>query len=112
MSLERLVEERKEDHYRALFESSQKWHEGRHDLVPWLVFILSMLRRAYRELEERAEALRLARGANTNLIEAAELCAACPAASSELVRKVLQDLRASGRVRAHGRGPGTRWSRT
>lgn len=123
VSLERLVEERKEDYYRALFESSQRWHEGRHDLVPWLVFFLSTLRRAYRELEERAEALRLARGAKTNLIEAAvaafpgsftfrELCAACPAASSELVRKVLQDLRASGRVRAHGRGPGTRWSRT
>ena len=122
VSLERLIEENREDYYRALLESSQGWHEGRHDLVPWLNFFLSTLRRAYRELEEREEALKNAPGSKTKLIEAAvaafpgsftfrELRAACPTASAELVRKVLHGLRIAGRVRALGRGPGARWTR-
>lgn len=49
VSLERLVEEAKEDYYEALYRSSQEWHEGRNDPLPWLNFFLSVLRRAYRE---------------------------------------------------------------
>ena len=81
-----------------------------------------MLRRAYRELEERAETLQKASGSKTALIEAAvkafpgsftlrDLRAACPTASVDLVRRVLNDLKAAGRVRALGRGPGARWAR-
>src|SRR5436305_15073915 len=32
ISLERLVEESREDYYEALRRSSEGWHEGRHDL--------------------------------------------------------------------------------
>jgi hypothetical protein len=117
VSLERLVEESKADYYRALLENSDGWHEGRHDLLPWLNFFLVILRRAYRELEDRAEALKKTSRSKTAMVEAAvdafpgsftvrELRAACPSASAELVRKVLLRLRAAGRVRALGRGPG------
>ena len=54
ISLERLVEQSREDYYAVLHASSQGWHEARHDLVPWLNFFLSIVKRAYRELEDLA----------------------------------------------------------
>ena len=51
VSLERLVEESRGEYYDALHRSSDGWHEGRHDLVPWLSFFLAILKRAYRELD-------------------------------------------------------------
>lgn len=53
VSLERLIEESREDYYDVLHRSSQGWHEGRHDLLPWVSYFLATLRRAYYELEER-----------------------------------------------------------
>ena len=34
MSLERIVEQTKEDYYEALKASSSGWHEGKHDVMP------------------------------------------------------------------------------
>jgi len=53
VSLERLIEESREDYYDVLHRSSEGWHEGRHDLLPWLNYFLAILRRAWFELEER-----------------------------------------------------------
>jgi len=53
ISLERLIEESRADYYDVLRQSSEGWHEGRHDLLPWLNYFLAVLKRAYREIEER-----------------------------------------------------------
>jgi Fic family protein len=53
ISLERLVEESKADYYDVLQRSSEGWHDGSHDLIPWLNFFLAVLKRAYRELAAR-----------------------------------------------------------
>ena len=53
VSLERLIEESREEYYEVLRRSSEGWHEGRHDLFPWLNYFLVILKRAYRELEAR-----------------------------------------------------------
>jgi Fic family protein len=50
VSLERLVEESREEYYDVLRRSSEGWHEGRHDLFPWFNYFLVILKRAYREL--------------------------------------------------------------
>lgn len=54
ISLERLIEEAKADYYEVLHESSQGWHEGKHDWRPWGNFYLGIVHRAYRLLEQRA----------------------------------------------------------
>ena len=51
VSLERLIEESQSEYYDVLHRSSDGWHEGRHDLIPWLSFFLAILKRAYRELD-------------------------------------------------------------
>ncbi len=55
ISLERLVEESRTEYYEVLHLSSQAWHEGRHDLLPWLNYFLTVLKRAYREWEKASE---------------------------------------------------------
>jgi Fic family protein len=54
ISLERLIEENKERYYQTLEESSQGWHEGRHNPWPYINYLLYILKLAYREFEERA----------------------------------------------------------
>jgi hypothetical protein len=39
----------------VLHLSSQGWHEGRHDLLPWLNYFLTILKRAYKEWEKVSE---------------------------------------------------------
>ncbi|MBN2372091.1 MAG: Fic family protein [Vicinamibacteria bacterium] len=122
ISTERLVEDAKEDYYGALGRSSQSWHESRHDFVPWLTYFLTIVRRAYRELEKRAGDVKAPRGAKTQLIEAAidgfvadftlgEIERQCPGVSRDMIRRVLRDLKNAGRLHCRGRGPGARWSR-
>jgi Fic family protein len=56
ISLERLIEETRDEYYENLRLSSQGWHEGTHDLTPWLNYFLAIVRRAYLELIEKAGA--------------------------------------------------------
>lgn len=122
MSLERLVEETREEYYDALRRSSERWHEGRHDLLPWLDYFLVILRRAYREFEERVGQVKAPPGAKRALVESAieaspgdfslaDLERACPGVSRDMIRRVLRDLRKAGRVASLGRGPGALWRR-
>jgi Fic family protein len=53
ISLERTIEENKERYYETLEQSSQGWHEGKHDPWPYINYILYILKLAYREFEER-----------------------------------------------------------
>ena len=100
-----------------LFESSAAWHQGEHDLTPWLLFFLGIVRRAHRELEAVALQAPVPRGGKTAVVETAikafaadftfaELAGACPSVSPEMVRKVLRQAKGRGEVRPLGRGPG------
>lgn len=122
IGLERLVEESKEEYYDALANSSQGWHDGRHDLLPWLNYFLSVLRRAYMEFQQRAGSVTAPRGSKTDLILAAldrvgdeftlvDIEQACPGVSRDWIRRVLRDLKEQGKVVCRGRGPGATWQK-
>jgi Fic family protein len=119
ISLERLIEDSKEEYYRVLKLCSQGWHEGQSEILPWWNYFLSMLRRAYKEFERQIESLE-ARPAKTDLVRQivlgqaepftlAEMAAQSPAASPQLIKKVLAELKTAKRVRLMGRGRGARW---
>ncbi len=120
VSLERLVEESRETYYEALETSSRRWHESRHDALPWVSYLWGVLVRAYREFEDRVGTIRGGRGAKTDLVEQAvarrthafgiaEIEAECPGVSREMVRHVLQRLRDAGKLTVEGSGRGSRW---
>lgn len=119
ISLERLIEEAKEDYYEALQRSSRGWHEEKHDLLPWLNHFFVITRRAYREFEQRAGQVKAPRGAKTALVVAAidtqtgpfrvsDIQQACPGVSLDMIRQVLKQLRGS-KVECIGRGQHAQW---
>lgn len=118
ISLERLIEERKDEYYAVLHACSQGWHDGRNEIVPWWNFFLGVLRSAYRELEyqvestapaAKSELVRQAILEQTGRFTLADVVARVPVSSPQLVKKVLAEMKAEGRVQLRGRGRGASW---
>lgn len=119
LSLERLIEQRKEDYYRALGDCSRNWHEGKNEIVPWWNFFLAIVRAAYRELERDVSSIRgrPAKGelvrqfilAQPDAVTLAEIKSQVAAASPQLIRRVLANLKREGIVQLAGRGRSAHW---
>ncbi|MGA1794405.1 MAG: Fic family protein [bacterium] len=120
ISIERIIEQNKERYYQTLEQSSYKWHEGMHDPWPFINYLLSILKAAYKEFEERLDHVETPRGAKTEMIEAAvngflgdftltQLERTCPAVSRDMIRRILRELKKAGHVECLGRGPGAVW---
>lgn len=122
ISLERIFEESKESYYETLEASSQGWHEGAHDIAPWLNYFWGALLRAYKEFEERVGTIERGRGAKGDRVRTeilkrqlpfsiSEIEEACPGVSRDMVRVVLRAMKAEGRIAPTGKGRGAKWSR-
>jgi Fic family protein len=120
ISIERLIEENKERYYETLEQSSQGWHDAKHDPWPYVNYLLYILKSAYKEFEERVGQVKSPRGAKTEFVTMAinrfpgeftlsDLERACPGVSRDMVRRVLQQLQESDKVQCMGRGPGAAW---
>lgn len=120
ISLERIIEDNKERYYEVLEHSSQRWHEGKHDPWPAMNFLLYILTHACKEFEERVGRMTSPRGAKTEMVEHAietisgefgitDLERRCPGVSRDMIRLLLRDLKAAGRIECLGRGPGAKW---
>ena len=122
VSLERLVEERKDEYYAILRTCSEGWHEGSNEIMHWWSYFLGVLRSGYREFERQVESSGL-RPAKSELVRRAVLEQAgrftladlgqqTPAASPQLIKKVLAELKREGKIRLTGRGRGAYWELT
>jgi Fic family protein len=120
ISIERLIEQSKDRYYETLEQSSQGWHEGKHDPWHYINYVLYTLKVAYREFEERVGQLKSPKGAKTELIKLAigsferefslsDLERACPGVSRDMIRRVLKELQGVKEVECLGRGPGALW---
>lgn len=120
ISLERIFEESKETYYETLEASSRRWHEGAHDVMPWLNYFWGTLLRAYDEFAERVGSIRSGRGSKTELIRQAvmrrirpfsisDIEGDCPGVSRDMVRLVLRQMRDEGLIASTGRGRGAKW---
>jgi len=122
ISLERLIEQNKERYYEVLEQSSQRWHDGKHDPWPTINFLLFILTQACKEFEERVGKLKAPRGEKTALIEASiarqpgdfsvsDLLHDCPGVGVDLIRQVLKRQKEAGLLICLGRGPAAKWRR-
>jgi len=133
ISLERLVEQTKVEYYEVLEKCSQGWHESKNDIIPWWNYFLSTLRRAYKEFEQRVDSLcqqskefeqkvflENKKPVKTELIKnmilqqtghftLSDLSSHLPSTSRQLIKKVLSDLKKSGKVCLSGKGRGAYW---
>jgi len=123
ISIERVIEQNKDRYYETLEQSSGRWHEGRHDPWPYINYVFFILKTAYKEFEERVGQISAPRGAKTDLVLSAiertsqpfrvsDIQRVCPGVSVDMIRRVMKDLRASGRAQCLGRGQQAQWEKT
>ncbi|MDX9862081.1 MAG: Fic family protein [Rhodospirillales bacterium] len=121
ISLERIIEDNKERYYETLQQSSQGWHEGKHNPWPYIGYLLYIIKLAYGEFAERAGQIKARKGEKTALIEAAiakqdgpftvsDIRDACPGVGVDLIRKMLGRLKGV-QIECLGRGQSARWRR-
>ncbi len=123
ISLERIFEDSRESYYETLEASSQGWHEGRHDVRPWLDYFWGALLRGYKEFEERVGTIDSRHGGKSDRVRAevlkrtlpfsiSEIEESCPGVSRDTVRMVLRALKAEGVIESTGKGRSAKWKRT
>ncbi|OGF58794.1 MAG: cell filamentation protein Fic [Candidatus Fischerbacteria bacterium RBG_13_37_8] len=119
ISIEKIIEESKESYYDALEYSSKGWHDGDHDILPWLEYFYGTLIAAYKEFENRVGVF-IGKGSKTEQIMAVierfimpfsikNVEEACPNISRDMIRKVLRQMRDTGDLEATSKGRGARW---
>jgi Fic family protein len=123
ISLEKVIEDSKETYYEALEASSEGWHDGRHNLVPWLQYSHGVLLAAYLEFEQRVGQMGTGRGAKREMVidcirhlpatfRYADIERACPGVSRPTIVRVLGELRDNGEIRCTKGGRDATWERT
>lgn len=123
ISLERIFEESKETYYETLETCSQNWHEGTHDVFPWMNYFWGVILRAYGEFEERVGSIHKSKGSKTERIKIAvdnklgpfsisELENDLPGISRDMIRVVLRQLREEGVLTLQGTGRYAKWLKT
>ena len=109
ISIEKLIADSKTSYYEALQASSENWHEGSNDYLPFVRYMLGVILAAYREFADRAEIMleagnskfgrirRIIRG-TTGRITKTEIMAQCPDISQITVQRALKEMIDSGDI--------------
>ncbi len=122
VSWEKLINDSRDTYYEALERSTQSWHEGAHDLTPWLDYFFGILIASYREFETRAETV-ATRGSKSEAVRRfvkttvsdtftiADIREVVPNISDRQIGKVLRELRKAGAIELERTGRNARWRR-
>jgi Fic family protein len=122
ISLVKLIEKNKNRYYETLEQSSQGWHEGKHDPWPYINYVLFILREAYREFESRVGQFEGGKGSRTKWVHEAiaefpgdfgvsDIEKTCPGVGRDWIRKILQNLKKDGKVKVVQKGRYGKWSK-
>lgn len=119
ISLERIIEESKDDYYRVLKESSVHWHQRQHQLLPWWNYFFGVIRQAYKELafkventksgDSKSELIRQIILDQSGPFALADIKKLVPSVSLQLIKKVLSSLKKDQKIKCTGRGAGAYW---
>ncbi len=120
VSIERLIEDSKERYYETLEQSSQEWHEDKHDPWPLINYLLSILRTAYREFARRVESMPAPKGEKAALVrdavlrqsgdfKARDIEKECPGVGLDWIRTQLARMKEAGEVERISMGRDARW---
>jgi Fic family protein len=122
ISIERITEQSKQTYYESLNKSSQKWHQAKHDCLPWSNYFLGTILAAYKEFEERAGNIKSSRGAKTAIVMKAiesqhgefsisDIERACLNVSRVMIKKVLLRQQKDKKIKCLGKGQSAKWER-
>lgn len=121
VSVEQRIFESKNSYYASLYESQRDWHEGKHDVWPWISYLARILAGAYEDFEQRVVAAGKRTGSKQDRVRSyildqapavfrrRDIERALPGISLATIRLVLNDLRDARAIKPEGSGPGARW---
>jgi Fic family protein len=123
VSIEQRIFESKNSYYASLYESQRNWHEGEHDVWPWVSYLARILAAAYEDFEQRVAAAGKRTGSKQDRVRSyilgqappifrrRDIERALPGISLATIRLVLNELRDAQKIKPEGSGPGARWHR-
>ena len=120
VSLEKIIEETKDQYYETLEISSHGWHDAKHNPWPYINYILFVIKELYKGFEIKFKNIQNLKGTKTDSVIQAvnsftcpfkirDLEFKCPGVSREMIRKVLKDLKNKDLVFCSGKGPAAVW---
>lgn len=103
ISIEMFIEKTKETYYEALQLSSNKWHKNKNDYIPFLKYMLGILKEAYVEFESRFKIIENSKIKSVDSVyeifeksltkvSKSELIVLCPEISKKTIERSLKEL--------------------
>jgi Fic family protein len=124
ISLEQIVEKTKESYYDTLYRCSQDWHENSHEILPWIEYLVGVVvLTAYQEFESRVGIITRSKGAKGDAVQQAiaklpqrfkfsDIERSSPGVSAATIRRTLESLKKSKRVRCIKTGKDALWEKS
>lgn len=88
VSVEAMISRYKDAYYESLHASSEGWHEGKNDYVPFLTFFLQILYRCFRDLDEHFMDISLKKAKKSERVEAVVMNAFAPVSKADIAEKL------------------------
>lgn len=120
ISIEMLIEETKYSYYEEIQNSSQKWHEGENDELPFIKYILSIILKAYEQCDDRFNLIRKEKLSSSERvfmviqkslkpISKREIMILCPNISQRTIERALKELQDNNKIKQVGSGRSTKY---
>ena len=120
ISIEMLIEESKESYYEELKRSSEKWHTGENDEIPFIRYMLGVLLKAYEECDDRFNLIgnekltspeRVLSVIQRSLepLSKKDIMITCPDISQRTIERALKELYDNSKIKQVGSGRSTKY---
>ena len=120
ISIEMLIEESKESYYEELKKSSEKWHTGENDEIPFIRYMLGVLLKAYEECDDRFNLIgnekltspeRVLSVIQMSLepLSKKDIMILCPDISQRTIERALKELYDNSKIKQVGSGRSTKY---
>ena len=120
ISIEMLIEESKESYYEELKRSSEKWHTGENDEIPFIRYMLGVLLKAYEECDDRFNFIgnekltspeRVLSVIQRSLepLSKKDIMILCPDISQRTIERALKELYDNSKIKQIGSGRSTKY---
>ena len=120
ISIEMLIEESKETYYEELQKSSERWHTGENNEIPFIRYMLEVLLKAYRECDDRFNFIgnekltspeRVLSVIKRSLepLSKKDIMILCPDISQRTIERALKELNDNSKIKQVGSGRSTKY---
>ena len=120
ISIEMLIEESKNSYYEDLQYSSEKWHTGENNELPFVKYMLVILLKAYKECDDRFNLIGKEKLTSPERVFSViqksleplskkDIMIICPDISQRTIERALKELQDNEKIRQVGSGRSTKY---